>query len=188
MLISKFENNSVETRINELERQNNIILPSQYRNFLCKYNGGDTPNTTYKAGRSSSALRGFYGFGDVRYSLDSLTNLQEWIDANLFPIAYDSFGNYIAIGINESNYGQIFFVNHEKKFSTTQIGKDFKEFVKKCKSEPIKDLARRSIKEREADLIARGRGHIITDGLRKMWQDEIDKYGNMVQEKLIIED
>ena len=188
MLISKFSNCNVDTKIVELEQWFHIIFPEQYKIFLQKYNGGDTPNTTYKAGRSSSDLQGFYGFGEVRYSFDNLTNLQEWINANLFPIACDSFGNYIAIGIITSNFGQIFFINHEKNFSATQIAKDLKEFAKKCKSQPINELARRPIKEREADLIARGRGHIITDDLRKMWQDEIDKYGNMIQEELMIED
>lgn len=47
-------------------------------------------------------------------------------------------------------------------------------------------MAKRSIKEREAALIAKGRGSIITDDLRKMWQDEIDKYGNMIQEEVIL--
>lgn len=41
-----------------------------------------------------------------------------------------------------------------------------------------------SIKEREEILIANGRGHVTTDGLRQMWQAEIDKYGNKVQEKV----
>lgn len=50
----------------------------------------------------------------------------------------------------------------------------------------IDSYARRSIAEREADLIARGRGHVIDDLLRQMWQEEIDTYGNMVQERLVI--
>ena len=45
----------------------------------------------------------------------------------------------------------------------------------------------RSIKEREDALIANGRGHVITDALRKIWQAEIDKYGNMVQEELFVD-
>lgn len=68
------------------------------------------------------------------------------------------------------------------------MAEDFKEFTKKCKSKKINPDTKMSIEEREADLISRGKGGNITDGLRKMWQDEIDKYGNMVQEELIIEE
>lgn len=66
------------------------------------------------------------------------------------------------------------------------IAEDLKAFVKKCKSREINPRAKRSIEECEANMIAKGRGHVITDTLRKTWQDEIDKYGNMVQEKVII--
>jgi hypothetical protein len=55
-----------------------------------------------------------------------------------------------------------------------------------CKSEKTNDASKRTIKEREDALIAKGRGNIITDDLRKMWQAEIDKYGNMTQEEVII--
>ena len=51
----------------------------------------------------------------------------------------------------------------------------------------ISEASRRSIKEREDALIAKGRDNIITDDLRKMWQAEIVKYGNMVQEEVLID-
>lgn len=188
MLISKFENNNVEEKINELESRFHISLPTSYRKFLCKYNGGDTPETGYKAGRKSSDLRAFYGLGNVRYSIDRFNNLSEWIGNGLFPIACDSFGNYIAIGVNEDAYGKIYFSDHELGFAKSVIADDFKGFVAKCKSQVINEKCKRSIKEREESMIAKGRGHAITDTLRKTWQAEIDKYGNMVQEKLVVED
>lgn len=39
MLISKFSNCNVEGKIIDIERQYKIILPTQYKNFLHKYNG-----------------------------------------------------------------------------------------------------------------------------------------------------
>ncbi|MBQ8604343.1 MAG: SMI1/KNR4 family protein [Oscillospiraceae bacterium] len=185
MLISKYGNNNTENRINEIEKKFNITLPSQYRNFLCKYNGGDTPDTTYKVGKASSALRAFYGFGSIRYSLDKL-NIQEWIEKNMFPIACDHFGNEIVISLEEISYGNIYFCDHEDGFKAQLVGDDFKTFVSKCKSKKINPACSTPIAQREADLIARGRGHVITDTLRKTWQAEIDKYGNMVQERVIL--
>ena len=40
MLISKFSNCNVEEKIIDIEKQYKIILPTQYKNFLHKYNGG----------------------------------------------------------------------------------------------------------------------------------------------------
>lgn len=184
-MISRFPNNNAEERIIETEREYNIVLPQQYRDFLCKYNGGDTPGTDYKAGGASTVIRGFYGFGDVKFSFDKM-NVADWLEMCILPIACDPFGNEIAIGLAEENYGKVYFCDHEKGYAKKLVGEDFVTFIKKCKSKEINPSARRTIEEREADLIARGKGGNITDGLRKIWQAEIDKYGDMLQEKVII--
>ena len=66
------------------------------------------------------------------------------------------------------------------------MAENLQEFIKCCKSEKIKEASKRSIKEREEILIANGRGDNITDGLRQLWQAEIDKYGNMIQEEVVL--
>lgn len=99
----------------------------------------------------------------------------------------DSFGNTIIIGLIDADEGKIFFCNHEQGEKKEYIAASFKDFIKRCKSEKISEASRRSIKEREAALIAKGRGHIITDDLRQMWQAEIDKYQSMVQEEVIVD-
>lgn len=82
---------------------------------------------------------------------------------------------------------KIFFCNHEEGNKVECIAGNLKDFFKYCKSEEISEASRLSIKEREDALIARGRGAIITDALRQMWQAEIDKYENMIQEEVIID-
>ena len=59
-------------------------------------------------------------------------------------------------------------------------------FFGKCKSEIISENSKKSIREREQELIAAGRADIISDGLRKIWQAEIDKYSKIVQEEIIL--
>lgn len=186
MLISKFLNCNVEEIVRDIERRYEIILPTQYKNFLYKYNGGYTPKTKFKAGRISSDLRGFFGIGDVELSLDNV-GLGEWIEKNIFPIACDLFGNYIVIGLNNDDAGKVYFCDHEKGNKTEYITENLKNFVECCKSEKISEASRRSIKEREDALVAKGRGNIITDDLRKMWQAEIDKYGSMIQEEVVVD-
>lgn len=186
MLISKFANCNVNDRIEEMEKKYNITLPDQYRNFLCKYNGGYTPKTKFKVGKISSDIRGFYGIGNEKLSFNTV-NLKEWIDKSLMPIAVDSFGNYLVIGLDNNSAGKIFFCDHELGNEVKCIAENLKSFLKYCKSEKISDASRLSIKEREEALIAKGRGSVITDALRQMWQAEIDKYTNMVQEDVVID-
>lgn len=186
MLISKFAGENVNDKVEEMEKQYNISLPNQYKDFLYRYNGGYTPKTKFKVGIISSDIRGFYGVGNVKLSFDTI-ELREWIDKSFLPIATDSFGNYLVIGLENDNNGRIFFCNHEAGNKAEYIAENLNEFFKYCKSEKISEASRLSIKEREDALIARGRGSIITDALRQMWQAEIDKYENMTQEDVVID-
>ena len=185
MLISKFSNKDVEDNISRIENSYGIELPMDYKVFLSKYNGGYTPKTKFKIGKVSSDIRGFYGVGKVKLSLESVY-IEEWLDKRVLPIAFDSYGNHIAIGISKENQGEIFFCNHEKEQICENISTNLKSFIKACKSEQISEASKRSIKEREDALIQKGRGNIITDELRKMWQAEIDKYADMMQEEVIL--
>ena len=103
MLISKFADGNVNERVNEMEKKYIISLPNQYKDFLCNYNGGYTPKTQFKVGKISSDIRGFYGVGNVKLSFDTI-QIREWVDKSFLPIATDSFGNYLLIGLeNDSN-------------------------------------------------------------------------------------
>ena len=184
MLISKFSNNAVEDNILRIEKSYGIELPMDYKEFLNKYNGGYTPKTKFKIGKVSSDIRGFYGVGKVKLSLDSVY-IEEWLDKRVLPIACDYYGNYIVIGISKENQGEIFFCDHEKEYNHENVSPNLKSFIKACKSEQISEASKRSIKEREDALIKKGRGNIITDELRKMWQAEIDKYADMMQEEVM---
>lgn len=186
MLISKFSNSSIEDKVEDLEKRCEIILPIQYKKFLYKYNGGYTPRTYFKIRRIDSDLEGFFGIGDVDLSIEEV-QLEEWLEKSFFPIACDSFGNYVVIGLGNDNSGKIYFCDHEKGFKAEYMAENLQDFIKCCKSEKIKEASKRSIKEREEILIAKGRGNIITDSLRQTWQAEIDKYQNMIQEKVSID-
>lgn len=185
MLISKFIYDEVENEILDLEKKIKVKLPGEYREFLKKYNGGYTPKTTFKINKVSSDIRGFYGVGDAKLCFDTI-NLLEWVQKQMIPIACDSFGNYIVINYESKLEGYIYFYNHEKEGELTMLKETLKEFIKCCKSEEISEASKRSIKEREELLIAKGKGSIINDALRAMWQTEIDKYSNMIQEEVIL--
>lgn len=139
MLISKFDTTDIEKKIADFERKYGITLPEQYRSFMLKYNGGDTPETDFKCKRTTSDVRGFFGIGcDDYYSFenefaefDPLTN---YLKNGLLPIALDSYGNYILIGIAEKNNGQIFFLDHEENEENCimQLTDDFAGYIRSC--------------------------------------------------------
>jgi hypothetical protein len=62
----------------------------------------------------------------------------------------------------------------------------FEEFVKKCKSKKIDESRTRPIEERERTMIEAGNEMWITDELRKEWAEEIKKYSEMKQERVVL--
>ena len=184
LLISKYGNGSEEF-VNGLERKLGIELDEEYRKFLIKYNGGDTPNTEVKIKGFSSDLRYLFGI-NAKKNIEDYLQILVWEKLRCVPIGEDSYGNCYAIGTEGIEKGSVFFCDHEKGFDRFKISDSFSQFSKTCKSGEIKPLARRSPEEREADLTARGKAGNITDGLREIWKQEYEKYKDMIQEKVIL--
>lgn len=159
-------------------------LPSDFEKFLKKYNGGNTPNTSVNSSNRSSDVRAFYGVGkDLAYSLDSIQVFDKG-ESIYLPVAIDSFGNIFVVDIT-GNTG-VYFVDHEKNRELEYVAKSFKLFIQLCKSEPIKEASKKTPKEREELLISKGKASNITDGLKKMWQEEYEKYKGINQEEVIL--
>lgn len=182
MLISKNAANPVA--LGDYEKRSGYKFPDDYARFLSKYNGGYTPNTTINTSGLSTDVKEFFGVGnDVSKSLEAL----QMIDKNgsiYLPVAEDSFGNIFVLDLTQ-NTG-IYFVDHEKDGTMQLLTESFAAFIKLCKSEPIKESSKRTPKEREKLLVSRGKGGNISDGLRKAWQEEYDKFKNMIQEEVIL--
>lgn len=180
MLISKFKGQDIDQQLQDYEDLIGSALPRQLCDFLVKYNGGETPNTSFFCNGVSSDIRGFYGLGTVKDSYNKVKVIEDK-DIKYLPIAFDSFGNELLISLNSS---EIYFRDHEGG-SIQFLAKDLKEFIKCCKSDLINPASKKSIQEREQELIKNGRGSIITDALREMWQAEIDKYSSIIQEEVV---
>ena len=184
MLISKFNAENVLDNILILEKEFNIRIPKQYRQLLIKYNGGLTPDTTFRLSKISSDIEGFYGFEceDKTFCIENIP-LEEFIIDKMFPIGINSFGDKIVIDLGN---GSVNFLFHDRQKKYIKIAEDFASFVSKCKSKKIGHI--RSIDERKNDLISLGNGHKITPEKIAGWQAEIDLYANIRQEKVILED
>lgn len=185
MLISKFVTENIVEEISGTEKKYGFEFPVQYKQFLIKYNGGYTPKTKFKINGVASDVNAFLGVGnaEINYSQITTEAMTDLVEKEVIPIAEDSFGNYILIGVSGDLINKIFFWDHEKS-EKKLLTQDFLSFINKCRRDIINEAAKRSIKEREDDLIAKGRGHIITDSLKAMWQKEIDKYEKISQEEV----
>ena len=184
MLISKFfaDGINISEELKAYSNEVNISFPDQLSAFLAAYNGGETPRTTFSCGGESSDVVAFYGLGDVKYSYSNVRPF-EWEGKWYLPIAFDSFGNDIVISTLS---GAVYFRDHETS-RITQLTDDLRAFIQACTSKGIDPDTFKSIQEREQDLIRRGRGHMLTDALRNMWQAEIDKYSCMTLENVTVQ-
>ena len=189
MLISKFDTTGIEEKVSRLQDRYGIILPQQYRNFLWKYNGGETPETTFRLARVSSDLTGFFGLEvtDVYFQLEHYFHQEElaaFVSEGIFPIGKNSFGDLLFIGVQGELSGAILFRCHDRAKGLIKLADSFSDFTAKCKSKKLKPC--RSIEERLAGRKAAG---ILEDPppvALQEWQREIDRYKRTRQEELIL--
>ncbi len=182
MLISKNKVNL--SAVDDYIKRKGYKLPDDFNQFLRKYNGGNTPNTTLKTSSVSTDVRLFYGVdNDMPNSLNKVQVIDK--EGSIYlPIAEDSFGNVFVLDITQ-NTG-VYFVDHEKGRKLEFVTESFDSFVKLCKSEPIKENSKKTPQEREAILIRKGKENNITEDLRKLWQEEYNKYKGMIQEEVVL--
>ncbi len=184
MLISKFNKENVEVNVNEFVNKIGHELPEAYKIFLMKYNGGETPDTKWN-GKGRTDVRVFFGYKicEDYWDFDKYLEedfFQEILEQGMLAIAENSLGDYICIKLAD---GTIYLKNHDSE-KNIMMANDFESFIGKCKSQKIGHI--RTIEERKQGMKDAGIWHLFTEDLVEDWQAEIDKYGNMVQEEVII--
>jgi hypothetical protein len=114
-----------ERRVAAFEARTGLRLPAEYRRFLLRTNGGTpAPEVGFafvEDGKpSESVLDQFYV---LKANADE-PNLDEAIETfvepgrmprHLLPVAYDQFGNQLCLSLGESDYGAVYFWNHERE-------------------------------------------------------------------------
>lgn len=187
MLISKFDNQSMDICLEVFEKKYSITLPEKYRKFLMKYNGGETPDTEFRINKISSDIQGFYGLGkaDKYYNFSLLEKtgiLTKLLTDKMLPIAKNMFGDFIVINVGMGSIGGIYFYYHDRPKKFIELTEDFETFIDKCKSKKIGHIP--TIQERKEYMIKLGKGNKITPEKIAGWQAEIDEYKNIHQEKV----
>ncbi|MGX7418013.1 SMI1/KNR4 family protein [Carnobacterium gallinarum] len=186
--IVKFDNTDVSNEVSDFEQKYDLQLPDSYKKFLLKYNGGNTPKSTFKINGVSSDIRAFYGFKNAtkEYNFSYLVEMsyfEELLENHYLPIATDSFGNQIVITISEKNNGEIYFFDSEKS-EYEYLTKTLEDFFDNVKS---KKFVVRSIEERINGMKESDIDIEVDEELLGLWQSEIDKYLDGKQEKVLLD-
>ena len=188
MLIVKFDNIKVEEKVAKFESKYDFIFPEQYRAFLLKYNGGKTPKAEFHEKNFSADINGFFGFnGDKSFDYDFYVRthtLKDFLKDGVVPICNTLAGDDVVIGIVGKMKGVIYLIYHDSPKKYIEIADDFKTFIDKCESKEIGHIL--SIEERTQAAIENGYGNRVSRMI-PLWQKEIDKMSNMVQERIILD-
>lgn len=110
-----------EAAIRALEAQIGYPLPSSYRDFLLRFNGGEPTNTLFETSGdqpyAGSSIRYFFSICEQstfslahKYAVYSSAGR---IDKRMLPIAGDSGGNLVLLALAGSSQGQVFFWDHD---------------------------------------------------------------------------
>lgn len=108
-----------EADVLQLEQQLKATLPSDYRTFLLKHNGGyPDPNffpiTSFPL--DDHGILEWLLCLEEGYVLDIRRHLslyQNRIPRNLLPVARDPGGNMLCVAISGNDYGKVFYWDHE---------------------------------------------------------------------------
>ena len=180
--IFPYDTEGVDQAIADFEDRFTIKFPEKYKEFLLKYDGGNSLQTSFSINRKTSDRRAFYGcnkasqYNNFQYLIES-GFLEEILDRGFIPIAKDSFGNSILLGVTDKNFNQLAFFDHEGQLMQP-LEINFEDWVAQLKSKKKKI---RTIEERIADMRAVGSKKEITPRLKEIWQEEIDKYAGREQ-------
>ena len=113
-------------RLAQAEAAMGVTLPAGYREFMLEHNGGEPSKTDFVFAEETgpytdSSVRKFYSVKDTAtLNLEWYHNLYcqgdpPRIPRDMMPIAGDSFGNQICIGISGPRCGHMYFWDHEKE-------------------------------------------------------------------------
>jgi len=107
-----------EARLMQFELDHQIDLPLDYRHYLLEFNGGRpvSPFFWIIPGEDGTGVLNLFGLhdGPERLTLEENNQDFEAITSRYIVIGEDGVGNRIAIGKASTNYGEIFFLDHEE--------------------------------------------------------------------------
>jgi cell wall assembly regulator SMI1 len=97
--------------VSHLEQRTGRSLPTAYRGYLLDQNGG-------RLASNDEAVNTVFGLGDVPDWANmwrKLDNYRDRMPTWLLPVANDEYGNLFAISLRDSDFGSVWFWDHEEE-------------------------------------------------------------------------
>lgn len=135
-------------KLSKIEKKLSMRFPEDYKSFIIDTNGGipekdmlydfyDEVTET----KNTSIIRRFYSVCDENseYNLERIFNTmykEQIIEKDMLPIADDPLGNPLCISLKQSEYGTVYYLNHEFENVETgflmksKIADNFSDFIK----------------------------------------------------------
>ncbi len=98
-------------QIARLEERLGRALPADYRDYLLAQDGG-------RLASNDGAVDTIFGLGDVpdwASMWDKLDVLKDRMPSWLVPVADDAYGNLYAVSLRPSDFGSVWFWDHEEE-------------------------------------------------------------------------
>ena len=128
-------------QLDEVERGLEVVFPEEYRAFLAEHNGGHPQPEAFRMPSGDvEMVDRFLGIRPGEHN--DLTRYvgvyQARVPRELVPVAHDSFGNLICIGVRGAYTGKVFFWDHDREVEEGEepdyenvalIAGDFEEFL-----------------------------------------------------------
>ncbi len=126
MEIIDFDPSVGSEAIEFFQRVIGVKLPKPYVDFLLRYNGGYPSPDTFKIAdwNNASSVHAFYKINS-KQSYDDLLEchhtFSERIPSSFLTIASDPGGNQICLAVSGSDYGKVYYWDHENEADNGEI-------------------------------------------------------------------
>ena len=187
---------NVEEYIIKLEKDLNIVLPEDYKQFLIKYNGGWVPGTEIYFDDFDYGMNGFNGVNKA----EGASNFYWYINNSVDPIREeffedlgngflnigDDFGSnfYVNIDKNSDKYGGIYSMDRVDDDDYIYVCSSFKELSQKARTP---DFHVGTVQENIEDFKNKGWKDRITPELINLWEEQYEKYKDVKLVPVIID-
>jgi hypothetical protein len=135
--------------LSNFDKDTHIHLPVDYCDFLLINNGGNPIPSFFWIipDQDGSGVNQFYGLHDDPEfpSLHTYAGKERYgVPKSILPIGDDGLGNLICLGINSSNFGKVFFFDHdihpnndcESTKGISKVANSFSEFLLSLRKNP----------------------------------------------------
>ena len=186
---------NVAEHIIQLEKDLNIVLPEDYKQFLIKYNGGWTPGTEIYFNDFDYEINGFNGVNKAKGASNFYYRIENTVDKirnDFFEDLENGYLNigsdlgsfyYINIETNSDKYGSIYFMDEDRE-DFIYVCSSFKELTQKARTP---DFKVHTVKENIQRFKENGWEDRITPSLKKEWRKRYKKYKDVKLVPVIID-